>query len=71
MLYVVTTLKDAKGDLPSECKSNLYVCTTKIPRFGELTVLGAEAFDVASKNHEQFCGVKENLGDLISKKTQG
>jgi hypothetical protein len=60
--------KNAKGGLPSKRESNLYGWTAKRSRYCNLTVLGAEAFDVASNNPEEFGKVKEYLGSIISKK---
>lgn len=60
--------KNAKGGLPSCRKSSLYGWSTKRSRYSELTILGAEAFDIAANNHEEFCKVKDFLGDVISKR---
>jgi hypothetical protein len=57
--------KNAKGGLPSKRESNLYGWTAKRSRYRNLTVLGAEAFDVASNNPEEFGKVKGYLGSII------
>ena len=59
--------KDAKGGLPSRRESNIYGWSTKRSRYSNLIVLGAEAFDVASNNHEEFDKVKNYLGASYQK----
>lgn len=55
--------KAAKGDLPSMRESNIG-WTAKRSRYSSLTILGVEAFDVPSNNHEEFGKLKEHLGDF-------
>ncbi|CAN6275242.1 unnamed protein product [Urochloa humidicola] len=60
--------KAAKSGLPSRRKSSIHGWTKKRSRCSELTALGGEAFDVASRNHQEFSNVKKYLGGIISRK---
>lgn len=61
--------KDAIGSLPSTRKSDLFVWSDEQrSRYNQQTVLGAEAFHVASNNPEVYKKLREYLQGIISKK---